>query len=37
MIKKYLIPANHNENEWNTLLSTLSSPQGPSSQKLILQ
>ena len=37
MIKKYLIPATLNEKEWNTLLSTLSSPQGPSSQKLILQ
>ena len=37
MIKKYIIPATQNEKEWNTLLSTLSSPQGSSSQKLILQ
>lgn len=37
MIKKYIIPTTLNEKEWNTLLSTLSTSQGPSSQKLILQ
>ncbi len=37
MIKKYIIPTTLNEKEWNTLLSTLSTSQGSSSQKLILQ